>query len=257
MDTTHATREPPDAPRIYHAGNICFGHTQIATDPHDLEAILSKRLAFPITRPAFQLKQEHTSRIVGSQDHDGETAADGFVLEETGRPGIIRTADCTPLFFWNDNGATAGLVHVGWRGLAGGIVTNLIQLLRRRRIPFHSMNFWLGPAIEGQCYAVGDELPRLFPGPSPSFWGFSRGQRGQWRLDVRDGVENVLRQAGFPARRIRRSALCTFCSEGMPSYRREGPGCGRILNFILRIPIPFSRPQANGPGERVQRFTPP
>ena len=149
---------------------------------------------------------------------------------------MIRTADCTPLFIWDDRGDTAGLIHVGWRGLAGGILANLLNLLAKRDVDFSRLNAWMGPAIRGACYRVGEELPAMFPEPSGDFWGFASLPDKGLTLDVGRGIRNCLMKAGIPAERIGRSGLCTCCEEKLPSYRRDGPGCGRILNFILRKP---------------------
>ena len=151
----------------------------------------------------------------------------------------------------------AGLIHVGWRGLAAGILTNWIRMLKQCHLSLSVMNVWLGPAIEGKCYIVGKELPEMFSGPSLKFWGFCRNAHAQWTLDIRNGITNLLQDAGIPAHRIRRSGVCTFCSSEFPSYRREGKDCGRIMNFILRNPDPPSGPGTNGPEGRDSRINPP
>lgn len=218
---------------------------------------LIRRLGRDITRRAFWLTQEHTSRLVSSDGHPPGTVADGFFLRESGTVGMIRTADCTPLFFWDDTGETAGLIHVGWRGLAGGILDNWMRMLDNSQSSPPAMNIWLGPAIDGKCYVVGKELPKMFSGHGAEFWGFSRNAHAHWTLDIRNGITNLLQAAGIPSQRIRRSDICTFCSSEFPSYRREGPGCGRILNFILRNPHPPSGPGKDGPEGRDSRINQP
>lgn len=222
---------------ILRAGNVMYGHTLGAGDQDSLPAALSRCLRIRDERlVSYWLAQEHTCRVVESCSRDPGNTADGFILDTPGIVGIIRTADCTPLFVWDDHGDTVGLVHVGWRGLAGGILTNLLQLLEKRDVDFSQLNIWMGPAIEGACYPVGEELPAMFPGPSREFWGFSRLSGKGLTLDVRRGIKNVLRNAGIPESRIVNSRVCTFCEGKLPSYRRDGPDCGRILNFILRKP---------------------
>jgi len=222
---------------IYRDGNLIYGHTLGAGDQDSLPGELSRCLRIRKDRlGSYWLSQEHTCRVVESGSRDPGNTADGFILDTPGMIGIIRTADCTPLFFWDDRGDTAGLVHVGWRGLAGGILTNLRQLLEKRNVDFNQLNIWMGPAIEGACYPVGEELPAIFPGPSREFWGFSRLSGANLTLDVRKGIKNFLRDAGIPESRIVNSRVCTFCEGKLPSYRRDGPDCGRILNFILRKP---------------------
>jgi len=235
QNSTASTDAPPEI-QVFRAGKVVYGHTEGAGTPEGLARELSRCLGPGIPGELFWLTQEHTAKVVPATKRFRESVADGFILNVSGTLGIIRTADCTPLFFWSDSQETAGLVHVGWRGLAGGIVTNLLDVLERQGTPAAGLNVWLGPAIEGGCYPVGSDLPGMFPGPSKKFWGFSRNSAGQWTLDVRSGIMHALQKAGVPARRISRSPVCTFCESQMPSYRRQGSGCGRLLNFIFMEP---------------------
>ncbi|HDP93876.1 MAG TPA: laccase domain-containing protein [Candidatus Aminicenantes bacterium] len=248
MEKSPPNPAQPSGLQLFTTERITYGHTVGTATRDNLMIELSHRLGPDIARRAFWLTQEHTPRLASSFPHPPGTVADGFFLEETGTVGIIRTADCTPLFFWDDAGETAGLVHVGWRGLAAGILTNWTRMLNQRQSSLSVMNVWLGPAIEGRCYAVGNELPKMFFEPSAGFWGFSHNSRARWTLDIRNGITSFLQATGIPAHRIRRSGVCTFCSREFPSYRRQGPGCGRILNFILRHPHPSSQSVRRGTG---------
>ncbi|MBN1196179.1 MAG: polyphenol oxidase family protein [Candidatus Aminicenantes bacterium] len=251
MENHPPNLNPPFGLQLFFAQRIIYGHTVGAATRNDLMIRLERRLGRDIARRAFWLTQEHTSRLVSSASHPSGTVADGFFLRETGTVGMIRTADCTPLFFWDDTGETAGLIHIGWRGLAGGILDNWVRMLNKFQSNLPDMNIWLGPAIDGKCYVVGKELPAMFPQPGAEFWGFARDDHAQWTLDIRNGITNLLQAAGIPGHRIRRSDICTFCTNEFPSYRREGPDCGRIMNFILRNPHPPSGPGKEGPEERA------
>ncbi len=50
----------------------------------------------------------------------------------------IRTADCAPLIFWEEK--KWGVVHIGWRGLVGGIGEKMEKY-------FENPNIWIGPLL--------------------------------------------------------------------------------------------------------------
>jgi len=201
-----------------------FGYTSIDFSSRDL-----KRL-FP-SRPLLFLKQVHSWRILSAEEWRPGSEADGLLLERPGAVAVIQTADCLPLFFWDSRRRRGGVLHVGWRGLLQGIEERLAARLGKELGEF---SFFLGPAIEGGCYEVGEELADLFAGKPYADRIFSPIRPGKYHLDIKSGLKLSLASAGVAAERIRDCGLCTHCSPGLfPSFRRDGGTGRRIFNFLL------------------------
>lgn len=182
-------------------------------------------------RPLLFLKQIHSERIVAAADWRAGTEADGILLDRPGAVAVIQTADCLPLFFFDDARRRGGVIHVGWRGLQSGIEERLADLLGEDLGRF---SFFMGPAIEKKCYEVGEELPRLFAQKKFAAAIFSARGRGKYGMDLKAGLALSLAGLGVAAERIQDSGLCTFCSGGrFPSYRRDGKTGKRIFNFLM------------------------
>jgi len=195
----------------------------------DFPASDLKRL-FP-GRPLLFLKQVHADRIVAASDWRAGTEADGIFLDRPGVVAVIQTADCLPLFFFDDARRCGGVIHVGWRGLRSGIEERLAAMLGA---DLGSFSFFLGPAIEKKCYEVGEELPRLFAEKKYAAAIFSANGRGKCSMDLKAGLKLSLAALGVAAERIQDCGLCTYCSRGrFPSYRRDGKTGKRIFNFLL------------------------
>ena len=203
---------------------LLFGYTTGLFTSHHL-----KEAFFPL--PLLFLKQVHSTRIVTAADWRPAVQGDGLLLERHGVMAVIQTADCLPLFFFNDERSCGGVIHVGWRGLQQGIEENLAVMLGNS---FKNFTFFLGPAIEKNCYEVGEELPDLFAKKAYAEKIFSRSRPGKYRLDLKTGLKLSLRALGASAARIIDSGLCTYCSAGLfPSYRRDGATGKRIFNFLV------------------------
>ncbi len=143
--------------------NLIWGFTE-AHFP--IEAL--SRLLSPYAM--VELKQVHadtlrlSSQITPGMSDTPGTEGDGIILDQRQTVAIIKTADCTPLFFWDKEGAVGGVVHIGWKGLLKGIERKLLEVLREKfpAVDLGRLNFYLGPSIETKCYEVGPDLYEAF-----------------------------------------------------------------------------------------------
>lgn len=237
---------------FYQDRRIIFGFTEKDFELKDLATFFQAH-----TQRLVELKQIHSDIICFSSQIESAPLepmdqnepilkGDGIILDELNTMAIIKTADCTPLFFWNNDYSIGGVVHIGWQGLVKGIETKLLTLLGEKSISPDSLHFYFGPAIEPRCYEVGPDLYETF---APRWYRekvFSRHDEkpGKYRLDIKKGISLSLRGLGVPMERITDVGICTFCEAGrFPSYRQDrrsgatGENCGRIYNFLLLKPV--------------------
>ena len=201
-----------------------------------------------------ELKQIHSDIIRVSSEIEPGSEGDGIILDQKDTMAVIKTADCTPLFFWyyRDNDCSiGGVLHIGWRGLHKGIEKKLLVLLAEKfpDIDIQQLNIFLGPAIEKDCYEVGNDLYEMFSDktyredifypfyPDTSAIRTPRKDEAyicKYLLDVKKGIRLSLIESGIPDHRVTESSLCTFCeSDRFPSYRRCPVPGDRIYNFLL------------------------
>jgi polyphenol oxidase len=144
-------------------------------------------------------------------------ACDGWWSDEPGQGMMLVTADCLPVAIARRNGDRPALavLHVGWRGLLGGIVENGVSALADG-----SLTAAIGPGIGPCCYEVRDDVARPFQrafGPDVARDG---------RLDLWRGAEIALSRAGVDE--VERADLCTYCHpELFFSHRRDRGTTGR------------------------------
>ena len=209
---------------VFENERLLFGYTEIGFTATALQRFLAGK-------PLLFLKQVHSDIILNQADWLPTAAGDGLILQRPGAAAVIQTADCLPLFFFNDEQSRGGVIHVGWRGLHQGIEAKLISLLGNDATKY---DFYLGPAIERKCYEVGEELTVLFRGKTYAERIFSALGGGKYSMDLKYGLILSLGAAGILPERIRDSGICTYCSNGrFPSYRRDGKTGRRIFNFIM------------------------
>ena len=181
------------------------------------------------------LSQVHGRAVVRAEDVESGAAADAVI---TDRPGLllgVQSADCVPVLLWDERRGAVGAVHAGWRGTAAGVTAAALRAMRDRYgTRAADVQALIGPAIGPCCYEVGDEvreaLERVAPGAGAPA---GRGANGGATVDLWRANRLGLEAAGVEPERILLVAQCTRCRADLyPSFRREGPGCGRILSFI-------------------------
>jgi hypothetical protein len=149
--------------------------------------------------------------------------ADGQATPLRGLAPMVLVADCLPIAVAGRAGrngsAAVAMLHAGWRGLAGGIVTAGVRALRELGVdgPIEAA---IGPGAGGCCYEVGEEVHAQFAELGPQV------RRGR-NLDLKAIAREQLTGAGVGA--VHDAGLCTICSEETLffSHRRDHGVTGR------------------------------
>jgi YfiH family protein len=179
------------------------------------------------------LNQVHGNRAVrlDSEEFDiGKPDADAVVADEPGSICVVRTADCLPVLLTARDGSEIAAIHVGWRGLAAGVIEETLKCMRT---PANQQMAWLGPAISQSAFEVGDEVRQAFVEVSAAAEAaFEPNRRGRWQADLYRLARQRLAGAGLDA--VYGGGLCTFeDSSRFYSYRRDKDK-GRMVSFVYR-----------------------
>src|SRR5688500_8745558 len=117
-------------------------------DPASVEENRRRALALTgATRFAYG-RQVHGTTVV--RDGAEVVDADGQVTTDRGVAAMALTADCMAIAL--AGAEAAGMVHAGWRGLAGGVIEEGVRVAGSVEAAA------IGPCARGCCYEVGDEV---------------------------------------------------------------------------------------------------
>lgn len=170
------------------------------------------------------IRQVHGTRLVV---HNGGWTgwlrgpeADGHIATSRGVGLAVSIADCVPVFLAHESGVT-GLLHSGWRGTAGRIVQDAINLMTRQGIAANEIRIHLGPAICGRCYEVDANVRAQLTGRPVTRPG---------NVDLRSLIAEHAGELGV--QKISVSPECTRCDNGMFFSHRAGDA-GRQLAVIV------------------------
>ena len=166
---------------------------------------------------------------------DPAPEADAVISREPGvRVGVV-TADCVPVLCASLRGDLVAAIHVGWRGLAGGVVAASLDALRRsdERAEWVAVT---GPHIGPCCYEIDDPvIDALRHELGDAVLAALRPTRaGHGMLDLGALVAHALESSGVTRTRIGRLPdCCTRCdTERFHSFRRDGAHAGRLIHHV-------------------------
>lgn len=168
-------------------------------------------------------RQPHAEAI-SVIDRPGIFPTDGLITSSTDCLLIIRTADCLPLSFC-DQGDRIGILHLGWKSLAKGILNTLAGFLHGADAG--KLTLVAGPGLRKCCYEVKEDFL------ATSLAQFVEQRKGKYFFNPIRCVKEQLTALKI-AYDFHDTDICTFCdSRRFHSYRRDKTE-KRILSFIVK-----------------------
>jgi YfiH family protein len=165
--------------------------------------------------------------VVDAAEATPETEADATVTCAAGVVCAVLTADCLPVLLADRAGKAVGIAHAGWRGLAAGIIENLVRAMG---VPASDLVAYLGPGIGPRRYEVGENVRQAFVRDSPEAEAaFVPGRGGKYLADLAQLARQRLLAAGIGE--AHGANLCTASDERFFSFRRDRV-TGRMASLI-------------------------
>lgn len=194
----------------------------------------------------IMLNQTHTDQIRVVTSSDGgemvnrpltKEGFDGMITNEKGLLLCTVEADCVPVYILDPVKKAIGMVHSGWRGTAGLISSNAVNLMKREygSNPEDLITV-IGPCICRNCYEVGAELMEEFSNTydvSEIERIFIPKENGKYNLDLIKAIRIALGKCGVREDNIKDTGVCTFESDNLCSWRRDNPIMRSMLTAIM------------------------
>lgn len=165
--------------------------------------------------PLIQGEQIHAAAIaIVDSSHAGQTipGVDGLITSSPNLALTVRTADCLPVLFYDPPHQAIGIIHAGWKGMAGKIH---LQIVRQLTTSFSSQPPYLlvgfGPGICAACY--------------------------HRHIDLVGNITHDLIQAGINPDNLSCLNHCTYEDRHLPSHQRSlvtGEPQRRLYGFLIR-----------------------
>lgn len=208
----------------YNSNNLALHVEDEASDVYKNRQQLVELMRIP-AEPVW-LNQTHSTRCVIVEE-DSNRDADAAITRGVNQPLVIMTADCLPILLCSETGAEIAAIHAGWRGLCQGIVENTLNKMTSKP---ESLIAWVGPAICGACYEIGNEVFEAFTAKNAETQAGFQAKEGKWLANLPLIAQISLNALGI--NKVFQSNLCTFEQEDLFFSYRKRPQTGRIATLI-------------------------
>lgn len=145
------------------------------------------------------------------------------------------TADCVPVFIWDERQGVAGVIHSGWQGTVKEITRKTLQhLIHNEHCNPENLHILLGPALSQERFEVDEDVYNRFQqlGYADEFTYFNADTR-KYHIDNQLTIKRQCELVGIPNEQISIDQTCTFLSPEGFSYRQNKKS-GRHLSFIMK-----------------------
>jgi YfiH family protein len=217
--------------------------TARSLDPDVAGRTLAESLGAP-DADVVRLMQVHGARVFTFEEPPRERRnvllgeGDALITRQQNVLLAIASADCVPIVLADATTGWMAAIHAGWRGTALRVLAATLDALEARGVSLRNLSAAFGPSIARDRYEVGPEvLAALLDayGVAPE-GAVAPGAGGKAFVDVAAFDAAALLGRGLDPGRIHRSGVCNAAEPDLPSWRRDGPGAGRILTGIVRRP---------------------
>ena len=176
--------------------------------------------------PAW-VKQVHGTAVIDAARAAPDAEADGVVTQDIGAVCAVMTADCLPVLLSDRAGKSVGIAHAGWRGLAGGVIENVVQAMG---VPPRELIAYIGPGIGARRYEVGEDVHKAFVDTDPAAArSFAPTQDGKYHVDLHGLARQRLAASGVAE--VYGGGFCTASEGRFFSFRRDRT-TGRMASLI-------------------------
>ncbi|MBI5467083.1 MAG: polyphenol oxidase family protein [Candidatus Kerfeldbacteria bacterium] len=218
---------------------LVFGYSSAADGTMSLNGGFANRQAYLATHGCPPNRTVHAGLNHGTRISEVTATDGGRVIEAT--DGLITaaanvalamtSADCLLAYAYDPDHQVIALVHAGRRGLAGRMMTALVEAFQRFGTRPEHLLVTIGPSICPQHYAVqpADAVPF-------AAWPAAGRRVGEYvQLDLRLVARRQLEEAGVGQANIAFDPRCTFEEAELFSYRRDHPTTSQLqVGYLMR-----------------------
>ena len=205
-----------------------FDKHSIKFDNSSVEEFIMSTLGVPIV----WMDQVHGTKVqlIGENTANFIEACDGLYTEKENIALAVKTADCLPLILCSKEGKELTVLHVGWRGLHGGIVENAIMNFKSAT---ENLVAWLAPCISAQNYEVGKDVYFLFQdSDSESISSFKLSDnKNKWIFSLKQECARRLQKFDI---QVITNPFCTFKDEKLFYSYRKNSSTKRMVTLAWR-----------------------
>jgi len=184
------------------------------------------------------IKQTHSSKVVriSNTNLNKNLEADGMITSLNNVVLGVLTADCAPIFIYDQGGRFVCSLHSGWKGALNNISKNALKLFDKYNIKRNNLIAIIGPCIGVNNYEVDKNFQNKFINKNFSYSKFFQVKNNaKFIFNLRGLINYQLRELGlnkiYNVNRDTYSNKSLFFSHRRSTHKGKKT-TGRLINLI-------------------------
>ena len=184
------------------------------------------------------IKQIHSAKVIEIKQSNlnKKIEADGMITALNNVVLGVLTADCAPIFIYDNKCKFVCCLHSGWKGALKNISKNAITIFDKHNIHRSNLTAIIGPCLGAKNYEVDRSFEKRFCNKQSSFSRFFRKKNNtKFYFNLRGLIKYQLKELGL--KKIHNINLDTYSNKNLfYSHRRsvheDKNTTGRLINLI-------------------------
>ena len=184
------------------------------------------------------IKQIHSSKVIEikKSNLNKKIKADGMITSLNNIVLGVLTADCAPIFIYDNKCKFVCCLHSGWKGALKNIAKNAIKKFDKHNMNRANLTAIIGPCLGARNYEVDKRFEKKFCNKKYSYSRFFRKKNNiKFYFNLRGLIKYQLKELGI--KKIHNVNLDTYSNKSLFfSHRRsvhnDKKTTGRLINLI-------------------------
>lgn len=184
------------------------------------------------------IKQTHSAKVIkiNKADLNKNIEGDGMITSLNNIVLGILTADCAPVFIYDDNGKFVCGLHSGWKGALSNISKNAIKQFDKYNIKRNTLVAIVGPCLASNNYEVDKTFEKKFIKKNNKYSKFFRNKNNTKSFFNLRGIINYQLKE-LKIKKIYNTNIDTYSNNDLffshrRSIHRGKKTTGRLINLI-------------------------
>ncbi len=190
-----------------------------------------------IQSPSISMNQMHTANIglINNSASEPVENTDGIYSYTNNLSLIVRTSDCVPLLFFDENTGLIGASHQGWKGTLERLQQKMTSLLVEKGASINNIKVAIGPSIGACCYEIFGDRKSMFEKEFSKYASkIFVTNNDKTMLNLTRLNYELLLESGVKASNIEYSLECTSCHEDLFSSYNKIKEVRSMYSFIRK-----------------------
>ena len=185
------------------------------------------------------MNQIHSNEVIMINDKNfvKKFEADGIITQDKNISIAVLTADCCPVFLFDEDASFISCLHAGWKGCYVNIIENALKKIKYIQPKTKKINAIIGPCLNKINFEVSKDLKEKFIKEELMYKNYfiDKEQNKKYLFDMRGLIKFQLLKNGI--KNIENIDLDTYSNEELFfSHRRSSHNeklpTGRMINII-------------------------